>query len=75
MARRIGIVYEATILGKEANIFKARNLYGEYCSRYGGHKWGGVSELPGEVSGFFSEKSAAAIVFSLTRGRRAKLRV
>ncbi len=37
------------MLGEEANISKARYLYGKYVCRCGGHKWESKSALPGEV--------------------------
>ena len=49
LARRTEIVYEATVLDEEANIFKVPYLYGEHGRRYGGHKREGGGALPGEV--------------------------
>jgi hypothetical protein len=40
------------MMGKKANIFKARCLHGNHGRRCGGHKRGGQCALPGEGSGF-----------------------
>jgi hypothetical protein len=47
LARRTEIAYEAAVLGKEANIFKARYLHGKYGRKCGGHKWEGRTSYPG----------------------------
>ena len=46
-ARRTEIAYEAVVLGKEANIFKARYLYGNCGRRCGEHKCEGHAHYPG----------------------------
>ena len=47
LARRTGIAYEAVAVGEEANIFKARYLYGN-CGRIcGGYKCEGHVSYPG----------------------------
>lgn len=40
------------MLGEEANIFKARYLYGKHGRICGGHKREGVCAIPGEVCRF-----------------------
>jgi hypothetical protein len=47
LARRTEIAYEAAVLGKKANIFKARYLHGKYGRKCGGHKWEGHTSYPG----------------------------
>jgi hypothetical protein len=47
LARRTEIAYEAVVLGKEANIFKARYLYRKYGRKCGGHKCEGRTSYPG----------------------------
>jgi len=47
LARRTEIAYEAAVLGKEANIFKARYLHGKYGRKCSGYKCEGRSSYPG----------------------------
>ncbi len=47
LARRTEIAYEAAVLGKKANIFKARYLHGKYGRKCGGYKWEGRTSYPG----------------------------
>jgi len=47
LARRTEIAYEAAVLGKKANIFKARYLHGKCGRKCGGHKWEGRTSYPG----------------------------
>ena len=50
LARRTGIAYEADVPGKEANIFKARNLHGRYGRICGVYKFEGSVSYPGRSS-------------------------
>ena len=47
LARRTEIAYEAVAVGKKANIFKARYLYGSCGRKCGGHKCEGHADYPG----------------------------
>ena len=47
LARRTGIAYEAVVLGKKANFFKARYLHGRYGRICGGYKCEGRVSYPG----------------------------
>jgi len=57
LARRTETVYEAVVMGEESIIFKARYLYGNHGSRYGGYKCEGGCALPGEICRYVISES------------------